>query len=211
MRTLTRRRVKICGITTAIDARLAASLGADAIGLNFHPASSRYIDPERVAEITENLPAFVTVVALFVNPARNAVEKLLDSGTVQCLQFHGDEPLSFCRSFGVPFIKALRVRDLEETRRQLDSFDGAGGVILDAYVKGEPGGTGQVFDWQIARQLVEEGHDQLILAGGLTPDNVAAAIGAVSPYGVDVSSGVESRPGIKDPDRMRRFFAAVSG
>jgi len=208
---LPRSRIKICGITRAEDAGLAAQLGADAIGLNFYSKSPRVINPQQIDEIVENLPAFVTVVGLFVDPLREDVEAVLESGLVHCLQFHGDEPSSFCGSFGVPFIKAVRVKSLVETRRYLEPFHGACSVILDAYVKGTAGGTGESFDWSVARELVDDGQNPIILAGGLCPDNVAQAIAAVKPYGVDVSSGVEIEPGRKDPDKLSRFFAEVNG
>ncbi|MCB1671898.1 MAG: phosphoribosylanthranilate isomerase [Gammaproteobacteria bacterium] len=206
---MSRRRIKICGITRAEDARLAADLGADALGLVFHPASSRALNPDSIANVVGRLPAFVTVVGLFVDPELALVQQVLETGLVQCLQFHGNESVDFCRSFGVPFIKAIRVRDLDQARRQLQPFQGQCSVILDAYVKGRPGGTGEAFDWSLAKAVVSDGHNPVILAGGLTPENVASAIAAVSPYGVDVSTGVEQRPGIKDPDKLRRFFDAV--
>jgi phosphoribosylanthranilate isomerase len=189
---------------------LAAELGADAIGLNFYSASPRAIGFEKISEITGNLPAFVTVVGLFVNPSKDDVEQVLDTGLIQCLQFHGDESPQFCSSFGAPFIKAVRVRSLEETREKLQSFKGVCSILLDAYIKGLAGGTGATFDWSVARQLVEDGENPIILAGGLDPDNVADAIAQVQPYGVDVSSGVEKAPGVKDCERLARFFAAVN-
>ena len=208
---LPRRRIKICGITRPEDARLAADLGADAIGLNFHPRSPRAVDKQQIGKIVSFLPAFVTVVGLFVNPLKEDVQAVLDTGVIQCLQFHGDESLQFCSSFGVPFIKAVRVKGLAEARHYLEPFHGACSVILDAYVKGTAGGTGESFDWSVARELVNDRQNPIILAGGLRPENVAAAIAAVEPYGVDVSSGVESAPGLKDPDKLSRFFAAVNG
>lgn len=206
-----RRRVKICGITRADDARLAAEHGADAIGLNFHPQSPRAIKPQQIKEIVGNLPAFVTVVGLFVDPLRKDVEEVLDSGLIQCLQFHGNETVQYCSSFGVPFIKAVRVKNLPEARSYLQPFQGKCSVILDAYVKGTAGGTGESFDWSVARELVRDGQNPIILAGGLGPENVADAIKAVEPYGVDVSSGVETAPGVKDPEKVKRFIAAVAG
>ena len=206
-----RRRIKICGITRAEDARLAAALGADAIGLIFHPDSPRAINPRQISDIVGDLPAFITVVGLFVNPRKESVEEVLGSGLVQCLQFHGDESLRFCSSLGVPYIKAIRVKSLADARNDLEPFHGACSVILDTYVKGAAGGTGATFDWSVARELVRDGRNPIILAGGLDPENVADAIAAVNPYGVDVCSGVEAAPGVKDPDRLQRFFAAVNG
>lgn len=206
---LPRRRIKICGITRAEDARLASDLGADALGLVFHPSSPRAVNPGSIAGIVGNLPAFVTVVGLFVDPTESAVRAVLESGRVQCLQFHGNESESFCGSFGVPYVKAVRVMDLASARQQLLPFQGKCSVILDAFVTGVAGGTGHTFDWSIARQLVIDGHNPIVLAGGLSPANVSEAIAEVSPYGVDVSSGVERQPGVKDTDKLRRFFDAV--
>jgi phosphoribosylanthranilate isomerase len=208
---LPRRRIKICGITRAEDARLAAELGADAIGLNFYSASPRAIGVEKVYELIDNLPPFVTVVGLFVNPQQADVERVLDTGLIQCLQFHGDESLQFCSSFGAPFIKAIRVRSLQDSKEKLQPFKGVCSILLDAYVKGTEGGTGATFDWSVARQLVDDGENPIILAGGLDSHNVADAITQVQPYGVDVSSGVEKAPGIKDPEKLKRFIAAVNG
>ncbi len=185
------------------------NLGADALGLVFHPASPRAVNPDSITDVLGNLPAFITVVGLFVNPVEKDVHRALQTGRIQCLQFHGEETPQFCQSFGVPFIKAIRVRDLEQARRQVEPFGGYGSVILDSYVKGVPGGTGAAFDWSIAEQLVADGGVPIILAGGLTPENVSAAVARVSPYAVDVSSGVEREPGIKDPEKLRHFFAAV--
>lgn len=204
-----RHRIKICGITRAEDARLAAELGADAIGLVFHPASPRAVQPDSIAAIVAELPAFVTVVGLFVDPSAVSVARVLDTGLVQCLQFHGEESLAFCQSFGVPFIKAIRVENLASARSRLQPFQGQCSVILDSFVQGALGGTGRTFDWDTARTLVEDAANPIILAGGLTPDNVAEALARVVPYAVDVSSGVEHSPGVKDPQKMRRFFQAV--
>ena len=206
-----RSRIKICGITRAEDARLAAELGADAIGLNFYARSKRALEPGQVEEIVSDLPAFVTVVGLFVDPSREEVAAVLESGLIHCLQFHGAESANYCRSFGIPFIKAVRVKSLAECRQTLQPFYGTCSVILDAYVPGVAGGTGETFDWSVARELVNDDQNPIILAGGLHPDNVADAITAVKPYGVDISSGVESAPGVKDPELLRRFFAAVNG
>lgn len=204
-----RTRVKICGITSATDAQLAAGLGADAVGLIFHQPSSRAVSPGTIREIVGKLPAFVTVVGLFVDPSEKQVSTVLDSGLVQCLQFHGNESVQFCAAFRVPFIKAIRVKDLKTARLELEPFQGACSVILDSYVKGAVGGTGKTFDWAIARQLVNDKQNPIILAGGLAPENIASAIVEVSPYGVDVCSGVEHSPGVKDARKLEQFFEAV--
>lgn len=204
-----RYRVKICGITRPQDARLAVDLGADAIGLVFYPPSPRAIGPEQVASIAAGLPAFVTVVGLFVNPEPKAVEAVIDSGMVNCLQFHGEESVDFCSRFHLPFIKAVRVRDLAQAAGAMEAFQGRATILLDSHVQGSQGGSGTRFDWSIARQLVAAGTCPVLLAGGLDPENVAQAIGQVKPYGVDVSSGVESAPGIKDAARLAAFLRAV--
>jgi len=206
---LPRPRVKICGLTRPEDARLAVSLGADAIGLNFYPASPRVIPVERVAALVSGLPAFVTVVGLFVDPTREQVEAAVQTGLLQCLQFHGNETPEFCASFRIPFLKAVRVNSLESARECLQKFGSSANILLDTYVAGQAGGTGKVFDWDLAGRLVRESRNPIILAGGLTPDNVQEALLRVQPYGVDVSSGVESAPGIKDSDKLQRFFHAV--
>lgn len=206
-----RCRIKICGITRAEDALLAANCGADAVGLIFHPGSPRDVNPDKIEEIVANLPAFVTVVGLFVDPSVDKVESVLESGLIQCLQFHGNESLKFCQSFALPFIKTVRVKNLAEARRDLEPFNGACSIILDTYVSGVMGGTGQTFDWSVARALVESSHNPIILAGGIDAENAAAAIAAVHPFGIDLCSGVESAPGIKDPDKLIQLFNAVNG
>jgi phosphoribosylanthranilate isomerase len=188
---------------------MAASFGADAIGLNFYARSPRAIGASEVAGILDGLPAFTTVVGLVVNPEQALVEEVLGTGQIHCLQFHGDESLGFCQSFGVPFIKAIRVNEISQAEKQLDEFATHCTVILDAFVQGDFGGTGKTFDWSIARTLVDKYGDRIVLAGGLDPENVGQAIVRVQPYGVDVSSGVESQPGIKSRHKMQSFFEAV--
>lgn len=197
-----RVRVKICGITRLEDARVAAQQGADAVGLVFHPASPRSIEPSIAATIISALPAFVTSVALFRNPQAAMVDEVLEAAPFDLLQFHGAESPEFCASFGRPFIKAVGASpDLGD---DLTRFHNARGVLID-----HPGGggTGQVFDWALVPTRRPEG---LIVAGGLTPANVAGAIRALRPYAVDVSSGVESAPGIKDASRIRSFIEEVN-
>ncbi|MBL4820490.1 MAG: phosphoribosylanthranilate isomerase [Gammaproteobacteria bacterium] len=206
---MARTRVKICGLTRNQDALSAAMSGADAVGLVFYPPSSRAVSVAQAPVVTANLPAFVTVVGLLVNPAEQEVVSVLETSVVDCLQFHGDESVEFCESFGVPYIKAIRVNELADARIKLQQFAGRCTVILDTYTKNSAGGTGQAFDWSIAKALVAEFQNQIVLAGGLNPGNVNAAISMVRPYGVDVSSGVELSPGIKDPEKMRKFFSVV--
>jgi phosphoribosylanthranilate isomerase len=184
-------------------------LGADAIGLNFYSGSPRVIASDQVGEIISNLPAFTTVVGLLVNPTQEEVQVVLDTGLIDCLQFHGDETFTYCQSFGVPFVKAIRVSDYDQAKSKLDEFADCSGVLLDAYVKGTHGGTGEQFDWSIAAKLAAESLTPIILAGGLNAENVGSAIESVKPYGVDVSSGVEASPGIKDPVQLQAFFSAV--
>ena len=163
----------------------------------------------QVEHILYQLPAFTTVVALLVDPVVAEVEKILQQGQIQCLQFHGNESVEFCNSFGFPYIKAIRVKDQAQAEESLEQFAGHCTILLDAFVAGQHGGTGSQFDWNIARALVSNSASPVILAGGLTDTNVAEAISQVKPYGVDVSSGVESEPGIKDPKLMKQFFSAV--
>lgn len=206
--TLPRTRVKICGITRPQDAWLAAELGADAIGLNFYAGSPRAITPAQVPEIVAGLPPLVTVVALFVDPTTAWVRAVMETGKVNCLQFHGSESPAFLEAFSLPRIKAVRVRDAQSLQA-LDDYAPASALLLDAYHPQAMGGTGTVFDWTLAQQYTQATGHAIILAGGLDADNVGEAIHQVRPWAVDVSSGVESAPGIKDEHRMRRFFAAV--
>jgi phosphoribosylanthranilate isomerase len=200
-----RTRVKICGITRPGDARAAAEAGADAIGLVFYPPSPRYLSLERAAEIRDALPPFVSAVALLVNPDAAQVAQLLGRVRPAMLQFHGEETPQFCAQFGVPYVKACRVRQGVDLLEYLRPFRGAAGWLLDSHVE-EYGGVGSRFDWSLAPAVHER---PIILSGGLTRDNVAEAIRRVRPWGVDVSSGVESAKGIKDAARIAAFVAEV--
>lgn len=206
---MSRPRVKICGITSNQDAQLAAISGADAIGLNFYSGSPRVVSSGEAARILDKLPAFITVVGLLVDPSEAEVQSVLDTGLINCLQFHGNETLTFCQSFGVPFIKAIRVDNFNQAKTKLDEFAPCSTVILDTFVQDMAGGTGVQFDWSIAARLVAEVDTRIILAGGLNAENVGTAINTVKPYGVDVSSGVETKPGVKDRVKVRAFFNAV--
>ncbi|MCX7722094.1 MAG: phosphoribosylanthranilate isomerase [Verrucomicrobiae bacterium] len=202
-------RVKICGITSLADALAAVEAGADALGFMFYVRSPRYIRPELAAEISERLPGYVTRVGVFVDAPAESVKAVLGVCRLDLLQFHGDEPPEYCRQFGVPTMKAFRMRDADSLRA-LPMYD-TEFWLLDAYVPGLPGGTGEVFNWQLAVAAKSLGRP-FFLAGGLTPDNVAEAVRLVRPYGVDVSSGVESAPGKKDPAKLRAFvWAAKQG
>jgi phosphoribosylanthranilate isomerase len=201
-----RTRIKICGITDPALARAAAEAGADAIGLVFHDASPRAVQAGPAREIAQAVPAFVTVVGLFVNREAAAVREVLARVPLGMLQFHGDEPPDFCGQFGLPWMRAVRVGpgvDLIEWERR---FSRASALLLDAQVPGQFGGTGTPFDWS----LVPAGLSRpVVLSGGLDAGNVGRAIRAVRPWAVDVSSGVEARRGVKDPARIEEFVRSV--
>jgi phosphoribosylanthranilate isomerase len=202
-------RIKICGITRPEDAAAAADAGADAVGFVFYPPSPRAVAPARAAEIVAVLPPFVTSVGLFVNATREAVLSTLAAVPLDLLQFHGDEPPEYCGQFGRPFLKAVRVRPAIDLLKYARSYAGAGrarGLLLDAYVDGTHGGTGRTFDWSIIPGGLAL---PVILSGGLSPGNVGQAVRQVRPAAVDVSSGVESAPGIKDPAKITAFIQAV--
>ena len=201
-----RTRVKICGITRAEDAVIAASLGVDAIGLVFYAKSPRNVTVETAKAITEALPGFVTTVALFLNPDDDLVKQVVGNVNIDVLQFHGTETASFCESFAKPYIKALGISGKDNIEELVDSYASARSVLLDSHVHGAAGGTGETFDWlSIPKQL----RQKIILAGGLKPDNVAQAIQQVRPYAVDLSSGVESAPGVKDINLMTRLMQEI--
>ncbi len=201
-----RTRVKICGITSVSDGRAAARHGADAIGLIFYPPSPRLVTLERAREIAASLPAFVARVAVFVNPAAADVDAVIRACRPDLLQFHGEEPADFCRGFGVPYLRAVRVRSGVDLLESLSPFGDAAGWLLDAYRQELYGGTGEAFDWElIPRELARP----VILSGGLDAENVGAAIRRVRPWAVDVSSGVEAAKGVKDERRIAAFMEAV--
>ncbi len=201
-----RTRVKICGLTRAEDAREAARLGADAIGLVFYPPSPRAVGVAAARAVLRGLPPFVTVVGLFVDPSEDEVRRVLDQVPLDLLQFHGEEPPEACARYGRPWIKAIPMREGVDLWAERRRYAGAAGLLLDTYQPGVAGGTGQRFDWgRIPPELGRE----IILAGGLNPETVAGAIRAVRPYAVDVSGGVESAKGIKDPAKMAAFLREV--
>ncbi len=199
-------RVKICGITSMTDGLLAAEAGADMIGLMFYESSPRHITLAQAAEISRALPPFVLRVGVFVNPDEALVTSAIRECGLSLLQFHGDEPSDFCTQFGVMSLKALRVRNAESVK-QLEQFH-TDAFLLDAYSQSGLGGTGEKFNWNLAVEAQKFGKP-IFLAGGLTPENVAAAVWRVHPFAVDVSSGVESAPGKKDEAKIRAFIAAV--
>jgi len=200
-----RTRIKICGITRPGDALAAAEAGADAVGLVFYPQSPRYLAAERAVGIRDALPPFVQTVALFVNPDAAQVAQVIGRVRPGLLQFHGDETPAFCAQFGMPYIKAARVRPGVDLLEYLRPFSGAAAWLLDSHVE-EYGGVGESFDWSLAPQRRER---PLILSGGLERGNVAEAMRRVRPWGVDVSSGVESAKGIKDAAKIAAFIEEV--
>ena len=201
---LVRTRVKICGITRAADALAAAQAGADAIGLVFYPPSPRYLSVERAREIREALPPFVQTVALFVNADAAQVSQVIGRVHPALLQFHGDERPEFCGQFGLPFVKACRMKPGVSALEYLRPFSHAAAWLFDSHVP-EYGGVGESFDWS----LIPAADKPAILSGGLSPANVREAIRRVRPWGVDVSSGVESAKGIKDAAKISAFIAEV--
>jgi len=196
-------KVKICGNTNLEDALAAAEAGADAVGFVFYAKSPRAVDPKTAAEIISRLPPFVMPVGVFVNEELGVVRRIMEDCNIPLAQLHGDESPQYCSTLGRSVVKAIRVRD----RRELESMNSyeVVGFVLDAFVEGVPGGTGVKIDWDLASEAQKKG--RIILAGGLTPDNVAEAVRRVRPYGVDVSSGVESSPGKKDHAKVRAFIA----
>jgi phosphoribosylanthranilate isomerase len=199
-------KVKICGITSVADGLAAAEAGADMIGLMFAPQSPRLISVQTAAEISRALPPFVLRVGVFVNPDESQVMEAIATCGLNLLQFHGDEPSDFCTQFGLMSVKALRVKDADSLRA-LENYS-TDAFLLDAYSKAGLGGTGETFNWELAIEAQKYGKP-IFLAGGLTPENVANAVKTVSPFAVDVSSGVESAPGKKDAAKVRAFVKAV--
>jgi phosphoribosylanthranilate isomerase len=199
-------RSKICGITRIEDALAAVEAGADAIGFVFYAKSPRAVSVQQARAIIQALPPFVTTVGLFVNASRCELGEILDAVPLDLLQFHGDEAVEDCEGWHRPYIKALRVKAGDDIAAAVDAYPSASGVLLDTYVEGVPGGTGEAFDWSLIPQGLSK---PLILAGGLTPENVADAVARVKPYAVDVSGGVEASKGIKDHAKVRAFIDAV--
>ena len=199
-------RIKICGITNPDDAEQAAELGADAIGLVFYGPSPRNVDIEQACAVVDALPPFVTSVGLFVNASAEEIHGVLDSVNLDLLQFHGDESPEFCASFDRPWIKAIRMADGVDLHAEAERYSESWGLLLDAYHPALPGGTGESFEWA---RVPDDLPTSVILAGGLTAENVGEAICTVRPYAVDVSGGVESAKGIKDWGKIADFIAAV--
>jgi len=201
--------VKICGITNDEDARVAVEAGADALGFIMYRKSPRYVDAATAKRIIATLPPFIVPVGVFVNEEAKVVRDLMDNCGFGLAQLHGDEPATYCQDLGRPAMKALRLKD-RGTFLALAEFHGRAnvrGYVIDAFSDQAYGGTGQTVDWSLAAEVARS--SPVLLAGGLTPDNVAEAIRQVRPYGVDVSSGVEASPGKKDHAKVRAFIRSA--
>lgn len=199
-------KVKICGITSVADGLAAAEAGADMIGLMFYEKSPRHLPLPAAVEIARVLPPFVLKVGVFVNPDADLVTRAIGECGLNLLQFHGDEPPEFCTGFGMMSLKAFRIRDAGSLKA-LENFH-TDAFLLDAYSASGLGGTGEKFNWELALEAKKFGRP-IFLAGGLTPENVAAAVRQVQPFAVDVSSGVESLPGRKDQSKVIAFIQAA--
>ena len=200
-----RTRIKICGITRVEDGLEAARLGADAIGLVFYAPSPRAVEADQAARIVAALPPFVTTVGLFVNAPEQEIRAVLNQVPLDVLQFHGDESAADCRCYQRPYLKAIRMREGLDVSSVAEEYEDASGILLDAYQKGVPGGTGKTFDWSVIPELTQA----VILAGGLNETNVIDGIKQVKPWAVDVSGGVEASKGIKDHQKMATFIKEV--
>jgi phosphoribosylanthranilate isomerase len=198
-------RIKICGITNITDALKATDLGADALGFNFYPKSPRFISEEAAREIIRKLPPFLVSVGIFVNEPSGIIRNILESTGIQAIQLQGDESPDFCSQFSQPVIKAIRIKDQDSLKAIKDYRVSA--FLLDSYSPDYYGGSGKSFDWSLAVKSRKYG--RIILAGGLSPDNINEAIREVKPYGVDVCSGVEKEPGKKDHKKLKAFIQAV--
>ncbi len=201
--------IKICGITRAEDALAATALGVNAIGLVFYAPSPRCVVATQAETILSHIADDIEVFALFVDPSAEQVSAALAVGRINRLQFHGSESSEFCASFGKPYMKAFRVQSAEAVLSSLVSYRSAQRVLLDSYTKNVPGGTGKTFDWNQAATIVKKSSQPIVLAGGLGIKNIAEAIEIVQPFGVDVSSGVEASPGIKDTGKLEKFIEGV--
>lgn len=201
-----RTRIKVCGITRRQDAEFAAEIGVDAIGLVFYEASPRAVDIMQAQQIVAQLPPFVSVVGLFVNAADEFVRQCVDSLAIDILQFHGDESPEYCQQFNKPYMKAVRMQTETDLQSIAAQYASSSALLLDSYQAGVPGGTGKTFDWSLISQV----NKPIILAGGLTVDNVAQAVQQVRPYAVDVSGGVEQTKGIKSREKMSAFMQEVA-
>ncbi len=204
-----RTRVKICGITQCEDAQLVVEAGADAIGLVFYEKSPRFVSNELAAKISKTIPAFVSRVALFKDADKQMIESVLQAVEIDLIQFHGSETVGFCEQFSMPYIKALGMKGIETDAGFLlanaEKYSSAKALLLDGHAPGEAGGTGETFDWASIAAVSKP----VVLAGGLNPENVKQAIKLVHPFAIDVSSGVENAPGIKDKAKVAAFMKQV--
>ena len=201
-------KIKICGLTRPRDAQAAAELGADAVGLVFYAKSKRCVDAAQAAEIVATLPPEVAKVALFVNESAEQIRRILGTVPIDIVQFHGDEAPEFCRQFGKHYWKAVRVQSAQDIAEAAERYADAAALLLDAHIEGQYGGTGQVFDWRLLPDTMPL---PWILSGGLNPGNVAAAVRQTGAAWLDVSSGVEQAPGIKNRDLMADFIRQARG
>ncbi len=204
-----RTRVKICGISGCEDAKLVVDAGVDAVGLVFYEKSPRFVTIEVAAEISQVIPAFVSRVALFKDAEQAMIESVLERVEIDLIQFHGSETADYCEQFNRPYIKALGMKgtehDVSYLLANVEKYQSAKALLLDGHAPGEAGGSGESFDWASIAAVDKP----IVLAGGLTPDNVKQAIDLAQPFAVDVSSGVESSPGIKDKDKVAAFMKQV--
>jgi len=201
-----RTRIKICGLKDAGMARHVSRCGADAVGINFHKPSPRYAELEQAAAVAEALAPYVMAVGLFVNLPAPEIRQILARVPLQMLQFQGDEDSSFCESFGMPYVRAIRMEEGTDLLEYARRFSRARALLLDAHVPGLAGGTGRSFDWKV---IPRDLPIPVILSGGLTPENVGRAVREVKPWAVDVSSGVEAERGVKDPRKIEEFIRSV--
>jgi phosphoribosylanthranilate isomerase len=199
-------QVKICGITLVDDALASVDAGADALGLIFYEGSPRAIDVEQAREIVSAVPPYTTITALFVNPERSLVERVLEGVPISQLQFHGNESAQFCRGFARPYVKSVAVSTEDKMHQIMREHSASRAFLFDTMVPGKHGGTGKTFDWT---KIPSKNVGHRVLAGGLNAENVAEAIRIGTPDAVDVSSGVESSAGVKNHDLVRRFVAAA--
>jgi len=203
---MNRTRVKICGITRVEDALIAAQLGVDSIGLVFHKKSPRFLNIKQAVLIKQALPAFVTITALMMDETTSWVDEVVNTLNPDCLQFHGDECPDDCNRYNIPYIKAVAMSGMQNLPAYMSCYQEAQAFLLDSHAAGQQGGSGEAFDWA---DIPTELKQQIILAGGITPENVYEAISQVSPWAVDLSSGVERAKGIKDEEKMHRLMREV--
>lgn len=208
---MSRLWIKICGITQKQDAVAAAQLGADAIGLVFYKPSPRSVTLSQASKIFTGILPSLKIVGLFVNPEPSEVTEVVESGLVDYLQFHGDESEEFCQRFNMPYLKAFKVGADRDIASDISNYNSADFILLDSFDKDAPGGTGKTFDWSTAEATNASSSTNLIMAGGLNSSNVRKAVNQVRPFGVDVSSGVERKPGIKDMEKMQVFIEEARG